>query len=144
MFEQISIFDLISPQTESRFTIECRKGSGFAGGKVRIYCASCHLGLKEFAVFLKEEYGNGGHSADWPDGGIGFTDYNPGGFTIREWKSNKTEKHTWAEVAKEIKRLILSNDYLTEKEWAKVKEISEKCGGPVPLPHPRMRIEVPA
>jgi hypothetical protein len=124
MFEQISIFDLLNP-IESRFTSECRKGSGFEGGKVRIYCASLSMGLKEFAVFLKEEYGIGGHSADFPDGGRGFTDYNARGLTIREWKSQQEEKHNWTEVATEIKRLILSNDYLDAKDRQKVEEIRE-------------------
>ena len=136
MFEQISMFDLLNP-VESRFTHECRKGSGFAGGKVRIYCASLNLGLKEFAVFLKEEYGVGGHSADFPDGGRGFTDYNAKGLMIREWKSNETEKHSWQEVAKEVKRLILKGDYLDEKEKVKVQEVCDQNGGPAPMPHPR-------
>ena len=136
MFEQISMFDLLNP-VESRFTHECRKGSGFGGGKVRIYCASLNLGLKEFAVFLKEEYGVGGHSADFPDGGRGFTDYNAKGLMIREWKSNETEKHSWQEVAKEVIRLIVNGDYLNEKEWSKVQEVCDQNGGPAPVPHPR-------
>ena len=136
MFEQISMFDLLNP-VESRFTHECRKGSGFAGGKVRIYCASLNLGLKEFAVFLKEEYGVGGHSADFPDGGRGFTDYNAKGLMIREWKSNETEKHSWQEVAKEVIRLIVNGDYLNEKEWSKVQEVCDQNGGQAPVPHPR-------
>lgn len=137
MFEQVSMFELLEP-CESRFTHECRLGSGFEGGKVRIYCASLNMSVKELAVFLKEEYGIGGHSADFPDGGRGFTDYNPSGFMIREWKSNQTEKHSWQEVAKEVKRLIARGDYLTDKEWAKVQQV---CGkGPAPVPHPRMAV----
>ena len=140
MFEQLSIFDLLSPQVESRFTSECRKGSGFAGGRVRIYCASLNLGVKEFAGFLKDEYGVGGHSATFPDGAHGFTDYNPSGFMIREWKTNVTEKHNWQEVAREVKRLILNGEYLTEKEQEQVREI---CGdGPAPMPIARMNESV--
>ena len=142
MLEQISIFDLLSPQTESRFTHECRKGSGYANGKVRIYCASLNMGIKELAVFLKDEYGVGGHSADFPDGGSGFTDYNPKGLMIREWKSNREEKHGWQEVAKEVKRLILNGEYLTDDEYAQVTDICRRNGGPAPMPRPRMRIEV--
>lgn len=140
MFEQISMFELLNP-VESRFTHECRRGSGFEGGKVRIYCASLNMGMKDFAVYLKNEYGVGGHSADFPDGGRGFTDYNASGLMIREWKTNQEEKHNWQEVAKEIKRLIAMNDYLTDKEWARVMEVSEMNGGPAPVPVPRMRIE---
>ena len=139
MFEQISIFDLLNP-CESRFTSECRKGSGFEGGKVRIYCAALNMNIKELAVYLKDEYGVGGHSADFPDGGRGFTDYNPTGLKIREWKTNVTEKHNWQEVAREVKRLIANSDYLTDKEWERVREVSRMNGGPLPVPIPRMSI----
>ena len=141
MIDQISIFDLLEP-CESRFTHECQSGSGFEGGRVRIYCASCNLGIKDLAVYLKDEYGVGGHSATFPDGTHGFTDYNASGLTIRAWKSNETEKHTWQEVAKEIKRLIFSGEYLNEKEWARVQEISQQTGGPLPMPHARIKLEV--
>ena len=140
MFEQISIFEMLEP-CESRFTHECRRGSGFEGGKVRIYCASLNMGIKEFSVYLKDEYGVGGHSADFPDGGRGFTDYNASGLTIREWKSRQEEKHSWQEVAKEIKRLIIRNDYLTDKEWTRVQEVCKMNGGSAPVPMPRIRIE---
>lgn len=141
MIDQISIFDLLKP-CESRFTHECRSGSGFEGGRVRIYCASCNLGIKDLAVYLKDEYGVGGHSATFPDGTHGFTDYNASGLTIRALKSNETEKHTWQEVAKEIKRLIFSGEYLNEKEWARVQEIIQQTGGPLPMPHARIKLEV--
>ena len=140
MFEQISMFELLQP-CESRFTHEVKRGSGFEGGKVRIYCAAMNTNVKQFAVYLKDEYGVGGHSADFPDGGRGFTDYNSTGLMIREWKSNQTEKHSWQEVAKEIKRLIVHNEYLTDKEWARVQEVSQMNGGPAPMPIPRVRIE---
>lgn len=133
MIEQISIFDLLEP-CESRFTHECRRGSGFENGKIRIYLASLNMDIKQLAVFLKEEYGVGGHSADFPDGGRGFTDYNGSGLKISEWKTNVTEKHTWPEVAKEVKRLIARDDYLTKKEWAKVKDIQQRAGNPTPIP----------
>ena len=140
MFEQISMFELLQP-CESRFTHEVKRGSGFEGGKVRIYCAAMNTNVKQFAVYLKDEYGVGGHSADFPDGGRGFTDYNSTGLMIREWKSNQTEKHSWQEVAKEVKRLIIRNEYLTDKEWARVQEVSQMNGGPAPMPIPRVRIE---
>ena len=140
MFEQISMFELLNP-VESRFTHECRKGSGFEGGKVRIYCAALNMNIKELAVYLKDEYGVGGHSADFPDGGRGFTDYNASGLLIREWKTNQTEKHNWQEVAREVKRLIVHNEYLTDKEWSRVQEVSKLNGGPLPKPMARIRIE---
>ena len=120
MIEQISIFDLLKP-CESRFTYECKRGSGFEGGKIRIYFASLEMNVKQLADFLKKEYGVGGHTSDFPDGGRWFADHNASGLKICEWKSNVAEKYTWLEVANEIKRLICMDDYLTPKEWEKVK-----------------------
>jgi hypothetical protein len=139
IIEQISMFDLLNP-VESPFTSECRRGSGFENGKVRIYCASLNMGLKDFSEYLKDEYGIGGCSATFPDGRRGFTDYSPKGFVIREYKSQMEEKYSWLQVAKEIKRLILSGDYLTEKEKAQVMEVCERNGGPAPVPKARMAI----
>lgn len=135
MMQQISIFDLLgTEEPESRFTHEVRRGSGFADGKVRIYFASLHMDVKQLAVFLKDEYGVGGHSADFPDGGRGFTDYNPKGLMIREWKTDVTEKYTWLEVAKEVKILISMDEYLSPKDWQKVNDIRKRAGNPVPRP----------
>ena len=115
MMDQISIFDLLE-EHESRFTSECRNGSGYEGGRVRIYCASCNLGLKDFAGFLKEEYGMFyGHSVTFPDGVRGFADYSGKGMRLSQFKSDWSEVHSWLEMAKEIKRLIYDGDYLTEK-----------------------------
>lgn len=137
MFEQISIFELLNP-VESRFTSEMKRGSGFEGGKVRIYAASLHTTIDKLAAFLKEEYGIGGHSATFPDGTRGFTDYNAKGITIREWKSKEEEKHNWKQAASEVKRLIISGEYLTQKDKAKAQEVADNSGGSLPMPRPRM------
>jgi hypothetical protein len=144
MIEQISIFDLLeTKQTESRFTHECRHGSGYENGRVRIYCASCNLGVKELAEFLKEEYGGSyGHSTTFPDGVRGFADYRGNGMELWQFRSEWKERHSWQEMAKEIKRLIYSGEYLNEKEKAKVQEIAEHFGR-LPVPHPRMAV-IPA
>lgn len=141
MFEQLSMFDLLQ-DTESHFTAQIRRGSGFEGGRVRIYCASCNLGVKELAAFLKEEYGVGGNSITFPDGQSGFADYHPAGIELRVWKTHEVEKHKWTEAAAEVKRLIFANDYLTDKDWQKVQEIQQHFGN-LPVPHPRMRV-IPA
>ena len=141
MFEQLSMFDLLQ-ETESHFTAQIRLGSGFEGGRVRIYCASCNLGVKELAAFLKEEYGVGGNSITFPDGQRGFADYHPSGIELRVWKTHEVEKHKWTDAAAEVKRLIFANDYLTDKDWQKVQEIQQHFGN-LPVPHPRMRV-IPA
>lgn len=141
MIEQISMFDLLQ-ERESRFTSECRHGSGYENGRVRIYCASCHLGVKDFTAFLKEEYGGCyGHSTTFPDGDRGFADYRANGMRLSQFKSDWSEVHTWMEMAKEIKRLILRGEYLDEKDKAKVQKVLEYTGGQVPLPKPRFGVE---
>ena len=137
MIDQISIFDLLQNQ-ESRFTSECRNGSGYENGRVRIYCASCNLGLKDFADYLKEEYGSFyGHSATFPDGARGFADYSGIGMRLSAFKSEWSEVHSWLEMAKEIKRLIYSREYLTEKDETKLSEVLVHFNGQAPLPTPR-------
>ena len=140
MIEQISMFELLNP-IESRFTYEVKRGSGFEGGRVRIYCASLNLDVKSLATFCKKEYGIGGHSSDFPDGGRGFADHNAKGIIIHDWNNKTDEEHNWLEVAKVIKRLIAMNDYLSEKERAKVQSVSKQNGGPAPMPIPCVRIE---
>ena len=140
MIEQISIFDLMQDQ-ESRFTSECRYGSGFEGGRVRIYCASCNLGIKELAGFLRQEYGIGGHSVTFPDGSHGFADYRASGMQLWQSRTDWKENHSYVEMAKEIKRLIFSRDYLNEKDEAKLREVLAHYNGQAPLPHPRCRWE---
>lgn len=137
MFEQISIFELLNP-VESRFTSVVRHGSGFENGRVRIYCASVHFGLNDLARYLKEEYGIGGHTADFPDGGRGFADHNGSGLKICEWKNNVEEKHSWLEVAREVKRLIAAENYLDEKDKTRLERVRAEYGE-IPVPVPRTR-----
>ena len=142
MYEQISIFEMLEAPTISRFTNEIMQGSGYENGRVRIYCASCHLDTAELAEFMKEEYGTGGHSATFPDGVRGFADHSPKGIFLRVWKTNETEKHSWTEAAREVKRLILRGEYLTDKDRLKVQELEKENGGAVPMDliSPRMKI----
>lgn len=106
---------------------------------MRIYLASCNLGVKELAAFMKDEYGIGGNSITFPDGQSGFADYRPAGIELRVWKTQEVEKHNWQDAAKEVKRLICSNDYLNEKDWRKVHEVEEHFGK-LPVPHPRISV----
>lgn len=137
MVEQISIFDILDHETKSHFTAQILRGSGFAGGKVRIYCASCNLDVRELAAFMKEEYGIGGNSITFPDGQSGFADYNGTGIELRIWKTHDIEKHSWLDAAKEVKRLIFSEEYLNKKDEEKVWQVSRQYGK-LPVPKPRM------
>lgn len=129
MWQQISMFDLL--ETESRLSAAVRRGSGFAGGKVRIYCASCQLGIKDLAAFMRDEYGMGGYSITFPDGIHGFADYSSKGLVLWEFQTRNEEKHTWIEAAREVRRLILAGQYLTEKEKAQAEAMKDK-GVPKP------------
>ena len=109
---------------------------------MRIYLTSCNLGVKELAAFMKDEYGIGGNSITFPDGQSGFADFRASGIELRVWKTQEVETHRWTEAAAEVKRLIYANEYLTAKDWEKVREIREYFGE-IPVPHPRMRV-IPA
>ena len=66
---------------------------------------------KDFADFLKKEFGVGGHSGDGP---VKFTNYDSKGIEI-ETTAGK-ENFTWSEVAKVISNLIDKNEYITQSD----------------------------
>ena len=66
---------------------------------------------KDFADFLKKEFGVGGHSGDGP---VKFTNYDFKGIEI-ETTAGK-ENFTWSEVAKVISDLMDKNEYITQSD----------------------------
>lgn len=66
---------------------------------------------KEFADFLKKEFGVGGHSGDGP---VKFTNYDSKEIEI-ETTAGK-ENFTWSEVAKVISDLMDKNEYITQSD----------------------------
>ena len=66
---------------------------------------------KEFADFLKKEFGVGGHSGDGP---VKFTNYHSKEIEI-ETTAGK-ENFTWSEVAKVISDLMDKNEYITQSD----------------------------
>ena len=78
---------------------------------------------KEFADFLKHEYGIGGHTADDP---VAFVDYSTKGIEFTLDGNSKTDGErfgfNWTEVAKHIANLIDKGEYLTDKEIEKSVE----------------------
>ena len=99
---------------------EIMRGSGFAGGKFRIaeFFQENHPSTQEFADFLKNEYGTGGHTSD---GNIFSVDHDSKGmqFTVRSKEngiSNETFDFSWTEVAKLTADLIKHEKYLTQDE----------------------------
>lgn len=131
---QLNMFDLLEPLT--KFEESLLRGSGFEGGKVRIYVASTYLSASDFADFLKEEYGIGGCSSKY-----GFIDYNAKGISIRNLKTNEHESKNWSQAAKMVKRLIGADRYLTPEEKERIKAIQKKHRGQLPMPMARFKYE---
>lgn len=91
---------------------EVMRGTGFQDGKFRVadfYETS--PSKKDFADFLKKEFGVGGHSGD---GSVKFTNYDSKGIEI-ETTAGK-ENFTWSEVAKVISDLMDKNEYITQSD----------------------------
>ena len=134
MEHQISMFDMLNPLTKQESCL--RRGSGYEGGRIRIYAASMNLPERELASYLKDEYGIGGCSVEG-----GFMDYHSNGIKIRNWKTDETEKYSWSQVAKIVKRLIATDRYLDDKEKDRIKEIQNNHDGILPIPHARFNYE---
>ena len=99
---------------------EIMRGSGFEGGKFRIaaFFQENNPSTQEFADFLKNEYGTGGHTAD---GNIFSVAHDSKGiqFTLRSIDngiSKETFDFSWTEVAKLTADLIKHEKYLTQDE----------------------------
>lgn len=107
------------------------RGSNFEGGKIRIYAAAFTVPNKDFSKFLKEEYGIGGCSTD-----DGFMFYESKGISISKRPSYEKQTYKWTQVAKDIKRLINLDLYLTDKEKERIKDIQKKNNG-LPTPEPK-------
>ena len=108
-----------------------QKGSGFTHGKFRIYEYYTEDN-KDFASFLKKEYGDGGGTID--NGGIS---YNAKGFRVKIERAELPEDNFdltlgWANVANRIGQIIDRGEYFTEEEeekyaiWKREKEELEE------------------
>ena len=123
---QISFFD---EEPLLWFEQNLQRGSGFAGGKIRLYLAALWMDVATFADYCKKEYGIGGWSIDG-----GFLDHNAKGIRLRSWKEEYEENYDWTYTAKAIKKLISIDKYLTDKEKEIIKQIQEQNGGVLPMP----------
>ena len=97
-----------------------RRGSGFVGGRVRIYKAYDEGRLTD--AFLANEYGAGGWSPAnqfaWGIPGGSSCAHSPSGLSIR--RGDETADFKWSEVASRIRVLIEMGEYLTEEERQEV------------------------
>lgn len=99
---------------------EILRGTGFVDGKFRVqeYYLNEAPTNKEFAAFMKKEYGIGGHSGD---GDVDFIDHDSKGIRIRVKDvlapdGISTARFSWSEVAKFTAELIDSGEYITRAE----------------------------
>ena len=99
---------------EAALQLELMRGTGFVGGKFRVseYYAEHQPSQKEFAVFLKDEYGIGGHSGITP---IYMANHGASGIEI-ELETHEKYTYKWNEVAKETAALLDAGTYITSKD----------------------------
>ena len=91
---------------------EVMRGTGFVDGKFRVAdFYQANPSKKDFADFLKNEYGIGGHSGERP---VRFADHDSKGIEITTTSGKET--YTWAEVAKVISNLIDNDKYITQND----------------------------
>lgn len=122
-----------------------RRGSGFEGGKIRIAAIYAkHPSTKEAQVFLKDEYGIGGHSHTYLDGTGGFVDYNSQGMRLSQRGFSEELRLRWSAVEQHIRRMIEKGTYLSDKEQERFAELQrDYAGTELPAPHARMHYPPP-
>ena len=92
------------------------RGTQFQDGKLRVeeFVLKSNPDDAAFIEFLKKEYGIGGHCGpDQP-----MVDYDSKGIRIRPYKSSSDYRYTWKEAAKEIRRAIERDEYVTDQDVA--------------------------
>ncbi len=114
-----------------------RAGSGFEGGKIRIYALYQQQGdRKERAKFLKTEYGVGGHSYTFADGSHGFADHNAKGIQLKSYEHHREIRLSWNDVDKRLNFLMERGQYLSSAEEEKVHQLEQEFGTTLPMPVP--------
>ena len=122
-----------------------RRGSGFAGGKLRIAALyESHPSPKDAQDFLKEEYGIGGHSHTYLDGSSGFVDYNSKGIRLSQRGFSQEMQLRWPAVEQHVRRMAETGAYLTEAEHAQFDEMKRVYADTgLPVPYARMAYPPP-
>ena len=120
-----------------------RRGSGYAGGKLRIAALYENAPAPKAAQeFLKDEYGIGGHSHTYLDGTRGFVDYNARGMRL-SWNGFKEGSQLrWPAVEQHIRRMVENGTYLTEAEQNQLAEL-QRAYADTGLPAPNARMQYP-
>lgn len=108
-------------------------GSGFQDGKYRIYRQfQKNEDSKSNIAFLKNEYGTGGGTHDYPDGTQGGQSHDGKGIHIEKHGSYTKPDLilSWAKVEKRLRELIKDNRYLNSKEKDHYADFLEGISAP--------------
>ena len=109
------------------------RGSGFQDGKYRIYRQfQKNEDSKSNIAFLKNEYGTGGGTHDYPDGTRGGRWYDSKSIGIEKYGSytNPDLRLSWSKVEKRLRELIKNNRYLNAKEKDHYADFLESVEAP--------------
>ena len=136
--------------TEDDVNVIITRGSVFEGGKYRIYNHFQQTETeKETVAFLKKEYGIGGFSWTFADGGSGFVNFDGKGFSILyDFKDDLRyeKKLKWKDVGKRLEYLVRMDRYLTDAErekmpaWINRQAESKPLTPPIPDKKPACEV----
>lgn len=109
------------------------RGSGFQDGKYRIYRQfQKNEDSKSNIAFLKNEYGTGGGTHDYPDGTRGGEWHDAKGIGIEKQGSytNPDLRLSWSKVEKRLRELTKNDRYLNAKEKDHYADFLENIEAP--------------
>jgi len=117
--------------TDDEVNDDLTRGSGFAGGKRRIYeYWQENHSVKEKAEFLKHEYGTGGHSHACSGATHSGQDHDAKGVRYTKSGCDKVQM-SWTQVAQRIDALIKKGRFLTPEEEAERQAIEDARTNPL-------------
>ena len=115
--------------TQDEIDAVLRRGGITAGGRNRIYEYFMeHHDMKDAAEFLKNEYGTGGSSPGIPGADASDASHDAKGLKLGKGKIGNPEVEVllkWNKVAKRVRQLIRTDDYLSPEEMEKYEERQE-------------------
>ena len=117
--------------TDDEVNADLTRGSGFAGGKRRIYeYWQENHSIKDKAEFLKHEYGTGGHSHACSGATHSGQDHDAKGVRYTKSGCDKVQM-SWTQVAQRIDALMKKGRFLTPEEEAERQAIEDAKTNPL-------------
>lgn len=117
--------------TDDEVNADLTRGSGFAGGKRRIYeYWQENHSVKDKAEFLKHEYGTGGHSHACSGAAHSGQDHDAKGVRYTKSGCDKVQM-SWTQVTQRIDALMKKGRFLTPEEEAERQAIEDAKTNPL-------------